>query len=357
MANRAIVFYFAIIVLIIPFFMNGCAHDPNSKTSASVSSTSSGENQNNIVSGDSQAAEDREREMRMKTEGTIVFDPSQHAGMIDTGLGRGQSVFISTFADTREGAPDKHVGTLYNLVYHATYIKLYSTEPLDQSITNVIASLLSANGFSLKQTRDTSQDSLIIEGTINKVWVGLHHSIYGEIDIDIKVVNPQNSEVVWSGKIVKTKEIETKRGAGYATLYGVMGDGTELAPFLNQLISEAIVETWNSGGMKSAFSNIVKKEGDKKALEQLAASQPSKHDAAGNLKVGIAYYELRAFDKAAEYLKRASQLDPNSARAHYLLGSSYIRGGNKDLAIGQYELLKKLDENYAKKLFDEIYGN
>ena len=337
--------------------MNSCAHDPNGQTRASVSSRSSGEDQNNIVSGDSQIAEDREREKRMKTEGAIAFDPSQHADMIDTGLGQGQCVLISAFVDNREGAPDKHVGTLYSLVHHAPYIKLYSTAPLDRSITNVIASLLSANGFNLKQTRDTSQDSLIIEGTINKIWVGLHHSIYGEIDIDIKVVDPKNSEVVWSGKIAKTKEIETKKGGGYAAFYGVMGDGTELEPFLNELISEAIVETWNSGGMKNAFSNIAKKEGDKKALEQLADSEPLEHDAKGNLKVGIAYYELGSFEKAVEYLRKASQLDPNLARAHYLLGSAYLKGNKKDLAIDQYEVLKKLDENYAKRLFDEIYGN
>jgi len=354
MPNKAVVLYFSMVLAICALLMNSCGHDPSSQTAPSVTSSSSGENQSNIVAGDSQMAEDREREARMRTEGTIAFDPSQHADMMDTGLGHGQNVFISTFVDDREDAPDKHLGTLYSLLHHAPYVKLYSTEPVDISMSNVIASLLSANGFSIKQVRD-SQESLIIDGTINKLWVGLHHSIYGEVDIDVKIVDPRKSDVVWSGKIAKTKEIEPIKGGGYAAFYGVMGDGTELEPFLNELISEAIVEAWNNGGMKAGFSKLVAKQRDKKALEQLAAAEPSGDDAQGNLKVGIAYYELRSFDNASKYFEKASQLDPSSARVHYLLGSSYIKGGKKDLAIDQYEVLKKLDENYAKRLFDEIY--
>ena len=357
MPDRAVALFFSMMLAICPLLMNNCAHDPNAQPTASVASESSDEDQSNIVSGDSQTAEDREREKLMKAEGTIVFDPGQYADVMDPDFGKGQSVFISTFGDNREEAPGKHVGTLYNLVYHAPYVRLYNTEAVDLSLANALASLFSANGFNVKKTQDPSKNSIVIEGTINKLWVGLHHSIYGDVDIDIKVIDPENREVIWLGKIAKTKETETEKGGGYAAFYGVMGDGTELAPFLNELVSEAIVEAWNTGGMKAGFSKMAKKAGDSKALEQLAATEPSDHDAQTNLKVGVAYYELSSFDNAAKYLKKASQLAPNSARIHYLLGSSYMKAGKKDLAIEQYEVLKRLDVNYAKKLFDEIYHN
>jgi hypothetical protein len=357
MLNRPVLLYFLIILVICPLLMNSCAHDPNAQPPASVAAESSADDQSSIVSGDSQTAEDREREKRMKTEGTIAFDPGQYPDAIDPDFGQGQSVFISAFGDNREEEPGKHVGTLYNLVYHAPYVRLYNTEPVDLSLANAMSSLLSANGFDVKKTQDPSQKSIVIEGTINKLWVGLHHSIYGDVDIDIKIISPENREVIWSGKILKTKETETEKGGGYAAFYGVMGDGTELAPFLNALVSEAIVEAWNTGGMKTGFSKMAKKAGDRKALEKLAATEPAEHDAQANLKAGIAYYELSSFDNAAKYLKKASLLDPNSARIHYLLGSSYMKAGKKDLAIDQYEILKKFDANYAKKLFNEIYQN
>jgi hypothetical protein len=355
MPNRVATLCFLLILSICPFLINSCAHNTSDQTTLTESQGASGENQSNIISGDSQIPENREREARMKTEGTIVFDRSQHAGIFDPDFGHGQAVFISTIVDKREGSPGKHVGTLYTLLHHAPYTRLYNTETLDRSMSSVIASFLSANGFSIKRIQDSSQSALIIEGTINKLWVGLHHSIYGEVDIDIKVIDSTNEEVLWSGKIAKTKETETKRGGGYAAFYGVMGDGTELEPFLNDLVSEAVVEAWEDGGLKSAFTKIAKREHHKKALEQLAATEPSQHDAQANLKLGMAYYELSSFDNAAKYLKKASQIDPTSARIHYLLGSSYLKAGKKDLAIDQYESLRKLDENYANKLFNEIY--
>jgi hypothetical protein len=37
------------------------------------------------------------------------------------------------------------------------------------------------------------------------------------------------------------------------------------------------------------------------------------------------------------------------------LGLAYLEIGNKEASLQQYDILKDLDENYAEKLFQEIY--
>jgi hypothetical protein len=46
---------------------------------------------------------------------------------------------------------------------------------------------------------------------------------------------------------------------------------------------------------------------------------------------------------------------PDDARMHYLLGLQYVNSGNRDSALEQYQILKKLDTERADKLFDYIY--
>ena len=116
---------------------------------------------------------------------------------------------------------------------------------------------------------------------------------------------------------------------------------------------------WDNGGLKDAFRNIserrAKRQDKKQTLNQLVQTEPGTDDAKGNLRVGISYYELGSFDKAVKYLEKAVNLRPKWARAHYSLGLAFSKSNNKDAAVEQYEILKDLDENYAKKLFDIIH--
>ncbi len=73
------------------------------------------------------------------------------------------------------------------------------------------------------------------------------------------------------------------------------------------------------------------------------------------MKAGIEYYDLGEYKEAIKALNKSIEINPDNARSYYRLGLVYLADGNKDAAIKQYDILKKLDENFARKLFEDIY--
>jgi len=73
------------------------------------------------------------------------------------------------------------------------------------------------------------------------------------------------------------------------------------------------------------------------------------------LKLGIGYYDICKYKEAIKALKHSITIKSDNARAHYHLGLAYLVDGDKDAAVAQYEILKDLDENFARKLFANIY--
>ena len=53
--------------------------------------------------------------------------------------------------------------------------------------------------------------------------------------------------------------------------------------------------------------------------------------------------------------KQAIRIDPDDAEVHIYLGLAYIWSKDRDSALEQYEILKKLDSELANKLFNMIY--
>ena len=45
-------------------------------------------------------------------------------------------------------------------------------------------------------------------------------------------------------------------------------------------------------------------------------------------------------------------MNPNESLVHLNLATAYLKMDNKDSAIKEYEILKSLDEELAKELFD-----
>lgn len=87
---------------------------------------------------------------------------------------------------------------------------------------------------------------------------------------------------------------------------------------------------------------------------QAVKIEPDYADAYNNL--GVVYGQLGRFRESIEAFQRAVQLKPDFAEAHCGLGISYIMAGDKDSAIKEYEILKKLDTAQADKLFSVISG-
>lgn len=60
------------------------------------------------------------------------------------------------------------------------------------------------------------------------------------------------------------------------------------------------------------------------------------------------------YKEAVEAYKQAIQINPNKGVIHYLLAETYLKMGDKDLALEQYEILKTLDEELASELYELI---
>ena len=276
--------------------------------------------------------------------------------MNDNKIGRNQPVYVFQFKDNRGPGLNRHIGSLYGMIYHDPRAKLKNSEPIDLSIKSVMTALFAANGFTIKEKANEDDKPLTVKGQINKIWVEVYHKKYANVDIDVQIIDPHSSDILWAGKIAKSKEVSPEGPSAYSVLSGTIGNENELCPFLNSVLAEAIVEAWGNGGLKDAIRNFSERRAKKKqTLEQLTHTEPATDDAKGNLKVGVTYYELGSFDKAVKYLEKAVNLRPKWARARYSLGLAFSKSNNKEAAIEQYEILKDLDENYAKKLFDIIH--
>jgi len=61
------------------------------------------------------------------------------------------------------------------------------------------------------------------------------------------------------------------------------------------------------------------------------------------------------YKEAIESFKQAIRINPDDAFAHFNLGLAYFLLNDRDSAMEQYKILKKLDTEMASKLFNEIY--
>ena len=89
-----------------------------------------------------------------------------------------------------------------------------------------------------------------------------------------------------------------------------------------------------------------------KSYKQAIEINPNDAEAYHNL--GNAYLKSDIYREAIESYKQAIKIDPNNAQVHYILGVLYS-SQDRDFALGQYKILKKLGSELANKLFDKIY--
>jgi Flp pilus assembly protein TadD len=64
--------------------------------------------------------------------------------------------------------------------------------------------------------------------------------------------------------------------------------------------------------------------------------------AKGFLELGILLSDQRRYSDAIPELKRAAELEPDLAQAHYRLAQAYQRTGQKELADKELEIFEKL---------------
>ncbi len=278
----------------------------------------------------------------------VGFNPFSYAGMHSTELGQNQTVAILNFPDRRESSEkgNTHIGTIYGVVYHNPLVEIHSVQPVSNDIMNAMETLFMANSFQVKKFAAGAQSNLgerfQVRGQINKLWVGCFHDAEATVDIDAEIFDAKEKKIIWAGKIEFQETIDPK--------------SMFLVPFLNKTLGNAFNKAWNVEGMRSAFKDLPKEASLKssiKKLEEEIQAHPS--DASAYFKLGIGYYDIGKYKEAIKALKHSIQIKSDNARAHYHLGLAYLVDGNKDAAVAQYETLKDLDENFARKLFADIY--
>ena len=278
----------------------------------------------------------------------IGFNPFSYDGMHSTELGQGHIVAIHNFPDRRERSEkgDTHIGTIYGVVYHNALFQIYSAQPVSNDIIDAMETLFMANSFQVKKYAEGAQTNLDerfqVRGQINKLWVGCFHDAEATVDIDAEIYDTKEKKIIWTGKIASQETIDPK--------------SMFLVPFLNKTLGNAFNKGWNNQGMRAAFKDLPKEAALKSSILKLnKETKVSPNDALTYLKLGIGYYDIGKYKEAIKALKQSIQIQPGNARAHYYMGLNYLVEGNKDAAVAQYDILKELDENYAKKLFMDIY--
>ena len=71
--------------------------------------------------------------------------------------------------------------------------------------------------------------------------------------------------------------------------------------------------------------------------------------------LGVHYREAGHYEDAVAVYKQAIEIHPDMPGAHYLLAKTYLKMGDKDLALDEYEIIKTLDEQSANELLSLIH--
>jgi cytochrome c-type biogenesis protein CcmH/NrfG len=94
----------------------------------------------------------------------------------------------------------------------------------------------------------------------------------------------------------------------------------------------------------------------KEAIESFRqAIQMRPHDARTYYWLGITYGRSDNHKDAIDAYKQAIRIKPDYTDAHYHLGVAYTRLNDRNAALREHSILKKLDEQAADKLFKFIY--
>jgi Tfp pilus assembly protein PilF len=115
-------------------------------------------------------------------------------------------------------------------------------------------------------------------------------------------------------------------------------------------IKPNLAESYTNLG--AAYANLGHLSEAIDAFKMAAQIDPDLAEAHYNL--GYAYAKLGRYTEAIDIYKQAIGIKPDYALAHYNLGVAYLAIDDKDSAMAEYNILKSLNPEMAKKLLNQI---
>ena len=98
----------------------------------------------------------------------------------------------------------------------------------------------------------------------------------------------------------------------------------------------------------NAYNGLQRYEDAANALKRAAEIEPT--NASAHFNLGLTLYNARRYSEAIEAYKQVIKLRPNLAQAHYNLGLTYFAVSDRKQAMNEYEVLKGLNQSLAQQL-------
>jgi tetratricopeptide (TPR) repeat protein len=102
----------------------------------------------------------------------------------------------------------------------------------------------------------------------------------------------------------------------------------------------------------NAYNGLQRYEDAANALKRAAEIEPT--NAAAHFNLGLTLYNAKRYSEAIEAYKEVIKLRPKLAQAHFNLGITYFAINDRKQALNEYEALKSLDQNLAQQLLSFI---
>lgn len=121
------------------------------------------------------------------------------------------------------------------------------------------------------------------------------------------------------------------------------------------LFEHALAVSENSRTAHMNLASALAEQGDfERALPHAIEVARMRPDAFAYTSVAWLYSQLGLYDKAIEAGKEAVRLDPGHAKARYVLAVSYMRRGEREEALREYDEVRKSDPRLSQDLMQDL---
>ncbi len=154
------------------------------------------------------------------------------------------------------------------------------------------------------------------------------------------------------GDVIRIRPQDAAAHSALGKLYGELGRHRESADAFSRAraLAPGLVEAYY--GLAGAYRALELPQEERLVYRDLVAMHPA--DAMAQLNLGIVSARLGLHGEAVKAFRKAAELRRGFPLTHYLLGLSLSLAGDREAALRQHEILKKLDPQRAALLLEQI---